>query len=615
MGIIQELPPSLVNQIAAGEVVERPASVLKELIENSLDAGATRVSVAVETSEEGLVQVRDNGCGILRDDLPRAFLRHATSKITSFEDLASARTLGFRGEALAAISSVSRVTVETRHAFESVGSRMSLVPGEDPSITDWSGPVGTTVTIRDLFFNVPVRRKFLKSSQTEMGHLIESVTRLALSFHECQFDMSSPTRKILSLEPRPSHYLRLLDLYPSFSEEDLVSHEIRGEERRVSVYLLRPDKLRKDRHYQHLFINRRWVRHPGLFEAITQGMGGKLSRDVYVGAWVYLEIDPEKLDVNVHPTKREVRLLDGDRLFSLVRRAVDESFSLFDAQVIGPQSSDSFAPQLAAEPSSSFTPSHRASEIVSGPAATGEQWGPAPDFPRKEQSPPPSVRGPLPSYEKDRSTNLHRLPEILKGLPPVDRFSEPGKATVLGQIAGTYLVIVLGQDLALVDWHTAHERINYEKFRHQVSSEGVSTIALLFPAVYRVPPHVADSLDNRLDELRRIGFDMDRTGPEVFRIRSVPFLLEGEDPIDSLNGLRETSEDFDLPILRSDRIDEALMTLSCHQSVRRNDQLNVMDGERILRELLATPHPYTCPHGRPTMIRFPKEAIDQWFGR
>ncbi len=214
MGIIRELPPSLVNQIAAGEVVERPASVLKEIVENSLDAGATRISVVIDPAGDGLIHVRDNGVGILRDDLPRAFLRHATSKISSWEDLLSARSLGFRGEALASIASVSKVTVESRHGSEPVGTRLVLVPGEPPEETDWSGPVGTNLAIRDLFFNVPVRKKFLKSPQTEQGHLTEALTRIALGFPECQFDMATPSRKILALESRETPRLRILDLFP-----------------------------------------------------------------------------------------------------------------------------------------------------------------------------------------------------------------------------------------------------------------------------------------------------------------------------------------------------------------------------------------------------------------
>ena len=616
MGIIRELPPSLVNQIAAGEVVERPASVLKEVAENSLDAGATRISVVIDTTGGGLVHVRDNGVGILRDDLPRAFLRHATSKITSWEDLLSARSLGFRGEALASIASVSKVTVETRHASETVGTRLVLVPGEAPEMTDWNGPVGTSLAIRDLFFNVPVRKKFLKSPQTEQGHLTDALSRLALGFPECQFDLATPARKIFVLDSRESPYLRILDLFPSLDEEDLAVHEVRGEDWKVSVCLLRPDRVRKDRQSQHLFINRRWVRHPGLFEAITQGVAGRLSRDVHVGAWVYLDLPPEKLDVNVHPTKREVRLLEGDRLFSLVRRAVEETLSLFDARVPSPggMANPPFVAKEEPDPEKNPTPTSPVAGM------------PRPSFMREKGSPAYAspVRQPLrserslpgfPGRLTESSVSFARLPEVLKGLPLSGRDSSSRDLAAIGQFAGTYLVVTWGEDLALVDWHTAHERINYEKYRRQVDTEGVRRIALLFPVVYRVPLSVADHLDNRLEELSRIGFDLDRTGPDAFRVRAIPFLLEGEDPVKALEGLRESSTDFEVPVLRSDRIDEILMTVSCHGSVRRNDILDLADSERLVRELLATPHSFTCPHGRPTMLRLSREDLDQWFGR
>jgi DNA mismatch repair protein MutL len=611
MGIIRELPPSLVNQIAAGEVVERPASVLKELVENSLDAGASRISVVVDTTEIGRVEVRDNGSGIQKDDVLRAFLRHATSKISSYGDLSSVLSMGFRGEALASISSVSKVTLETRHVSETVGTRLLLVPGESPEISDWHGPVGTSLAVRDLFFNVPVRKKYLKSQQTEQGHLVETLTRLAMGFPEIQFDLATPSRKILSLESRESPYLRLLDLYPALSEEDLAVHELRGDDWRVQVYLLRPDRVRKDRQSQHLFINRRWIRHPGLFEAITQGAGGRLSRDVHVGTWVYLDLPPEKLDVNVHPTKREVRLLEGDRLFSLVRRAVDESFALFDERVPSPAVPPSPVP-LSGNTEEGSLPAFRGDIPVTFAREAGIDQG----LPSLREAPRPGRKLPgLPGWTPERSPSFDRLPEILKGLPLSGRMHPPGEIMAVGQLAGTYLLLTWGEDLAIVDWHTAHERINYERYRRQIDAEGVTRIALLFPVVYRVSLTVADHLDNRLEELSRIGFDLDRTGPDSFRVRSIPFLLEGEDPVAALERLRDSSSDFEVPVLRSDRIDELLMTVACHRSVRKNDLLDLVDGERLVRELLETPHPYTCPHGRPTMLRLSREDLDQWFGR
>ena len=611
MGIIRELPPSLVNQIAAGEVVERPASVLKELVENSLDAGASRISVVVDTTEIGRVEVRDNGSGIQKDDVLRAFLRHATSKISSYGDLSSVLSMGFRGEALASISSVSKVTLETRHLSETVGTRLLLVPGESPEISDWHGPVGTSLAVRDLFFNVPVRKKYLKSQQTEQGHLVETLTRLAMGFPEIQFDLATPSRKILSLESRESPYLRLLDLYPALSEEDLAVHELRGDDWRVQVYLLRPDRVRKDRQSQHLFINRRWIRHPGLFEAITQGAGGRLSRDVHVGTWVYLDLPPEKLDVNVHPTKREVRLLEGDRLFSLVRRAVDESFALFDERVPSPAVPPSPVP-LSGNTEEGSLPAFRGDIPVTFAREAGIDQG----LPSLREAPRPGRKLPgLPGWTPERSPSFDRLPEILKGLPLSGRMHPPGEIMAVGQLAGTYLLLTWGEDLAIVDWHTAHERINYERYRRQIDAEGVTRIALLFPVVYRVSLTVADHLDNRLEELSRIGFDLDRTGPDSFRVRSIPFLLEGEDPVAALERLRDSSSDFEVPVLRSDRIDELLMTVACHRSVRKNDLLDLVDGERLVRELLETPHPYTCPHGRPTMLRLSREDLDQWFGR
>jgi len=681
MGLIRELPAALVNQIAAGEVVERPASVLKELLENSLDSGATRISVVVDTSGEGLVRVGDNGSGILREDLPRAFLRHATSKIASFEDLVRTRSMGFRGEALASIASVSRVTVETRHLSEEPGARMEIVPGADPGISSWSGPVGTTVAVRDLFFNIPVRRKYLRSPQTEQGHLTEAFQRLALGFPEIHFELSTPARKLFSLPSRDSPVLRILDLYPAISEEDLLLHERGGEDLRVTVVLLRPDRLRKDRQYQHLFINRRWIRHPALFEAITQGAMGRISRDLHAGVWAYLEIPPDRFDVNVHPTKREVRLLEGDRIFSLLRRVISEAFERFTEGGGGPLgegSATALLPSgslpLHAVPSSPVTEATEATPApdttdateaqekrgVSGwpasrergdrtdslpgraPSASRESpdaaWGkggkegspsffrepPSPGFRGAAAPPPPFTskkgRGAFGGggEESDRAS-FREIPELLRSLPSVFSGGRPSSdaLSVLSQWAGTYLVATNGEELWLVDWHTAHERINYERYRKALTEGGSGGARqnLLFPLSYRVALSVADNLDSRLEELVHLGFDLDRSGPDTFRIRAVPALLEDRDPLGALDELGQHSNNFEVPLLRADRIDEILMTLSCHRSVRKNDAIGPEDGERLIRELLKTDHPYSCPHGRPTILSLGRSAIDSWFGR
>ena len=649
MGLIRELPAALVNQIAAGEVIERPSSVLKELLENSLDAGAKRVSVVVDLTGDGLIRVEDNGSGIMKDDLPLAFIRHATSKISSFDDLVRARSMGFRGEALASIASVARVTLETRHQSDAVGSRLEWVPGEDPLISPWDRPVGTAISVRDLFFNVPVRKKYLRSPQTELGHLTEAFQRVALGFPDVHLELSTPSRKIFSLPARHTPLLRILDLYPTFQEEDLLYHERGGEDLRISLVLLRADRLRKDRQFQHLFVNRRWIRHPALFEAITQGASGRISRDLHPGAWVYLDLPPDRLDVNVHPTKREVRLLDGDRIFSLLRRVISEAFEGFSERIFLEQpSSDSSRPYsssplpdpLGTRESLPETEDNRPdSSLFSKEGKTS--WTPpprsaprgmAPDLPPSDNAsdprattPPPYRAGaPSPLFLQERKEagprpSFREIPELLKSLPSVFSGNRPDPETisVVGQWVGTYLVAFAGEDLWLVDWHTAHERINYDRYRQALLGDGKGggRRTLLFPVSYRVAPSVADNLDSRLEELSHLGFDIDRSGPDLFRIRSVPTLLDESDPTRALDELGAHSQGFEVPILRSDRIDETLMTLSCHRSVRRNDVFGTEEGARLIRELLDSDHPYSCPHGRPTILSLSHSAIDTWFGR
>ena len=413
--------------------------------------------------------------------------------------------------------------------------------------------------------------------------------------------------------------------------------------------LLRPDRLRKDRQFQHLFVNRRWIRHPALFEAITQGASGRISRDLHPGAWVFLDLLPDRLDVNVHPSKREVRLLDGDRIFSLLRRVISEAFEGFSERIFPEQvPSGSSRPHSSAplpdplktreflpetedhRPDPSRFPKEGTPSLTTPPrSAPGEM---TPDLPfsanaseLRAASPPPYRAGrssPLFSQERKEAGNhpsFREIPELLKSLPSVFSGNRPDPETisVVGQWAGTYLVALAGEALWLVDWHTAHERVNYDRYRQALLEDGKGggRRTLLFPVSYRVAPSMADNLDSRLEELSHLGFDIDRSGPDLFRIRSVPSLLDEPDPTRALDELGAHSQGFEVPILRSDRIDETLMTLSCHRSVRRNDVFGTEEGARLIRELLASDHPYSCPHGRPTILSLSHSAIDTWFGR
>ncbi|MDA8059828.1 MAG: DNA mismatch repair endonuclease MutL [Nitrospiraceae bacterium] len=640
MGIIRELPIHVVNKIAAGEVVERPASIVKELFENSLDAGATKVSIVVSDGGIKEISISDNGSGIFREDLPKAFLRHATSKIFSYEDLFKTVSMGFRGEALAAIASVSRLDLKTKTEGDPEGSHYESVPGMDPVVRGWDGPKGTTIRISELFRNVPVRQKFLKTPATELSHIQTTVLQIALGHPEVSISLSTPDRTLLSLPARTSLAARLVDIYPEFDQSELSEILIEGEELSVRAFVLTPSRIRKDRQNQHLFLNRRWVRHPAFYQAVTAGSHGLIQRDVHLGVWVFLTIDPRKVDVNVHPTKKEVRFQEPDRIFALVRRSVSEGIESFSGKSPFAPESRTF-PESFPEPPSSSGPSpeqslsadhsgHVSEErspgslgAFSGTASmTGDDRSfshPSPVrtagwFPEREGSSP---------YHKSSGT-FSGLSEKLRSLPSpgaikplsID-FRENASAQVLflAQAYETFLIVSVDGTLALVDQHTAHERIRYDALKKMFSAGEIRTQPFLFPAVVRLSAGAISRIEPRIDELKAIGFSVEPIGPESLRVDSIPAILEGEDPQLLMEELSGSSGGFEFSLLRSDRIDETLMTLSCHTSIRAHQVLEKPDAERLVKTLLETDYPFSCPHGRPTILSLEKGMIESWFDR
>lgn len=630
---IHELPKIVVDQIAAGEVIERPASVVKELVENSIDAGSGKISVYIEEGGRKSIIVSDNGSGIYPDDVGLAFRRHATSKIQSVDDLLLTRTLGFRGEALSSISSVSHVRLRSRTRDLETGVEYSVSPGQEGILTDWTGSPGTTIEVRDLFHNLPVRLKFLKSASTEQSQIQETITLLALGHPEVQFHLSVNGRTSLALSTRDDRRLRLLDLYPGLEEKDLSRAVLEGEGIRVEALVLTPDKNRKDRKYQNVFLNRRWIRHPGLLQAISQGAAGRVHKDVHPGAWIWIEMVPDKVDVNVHPTKREVRFLETDRLFSLVRRVVSEGLDSFlNGSRTDPENtfgdalperrvSSGIFPDMVMESlsdRSSFRSEHPSGgERGQSRESSAERVPGAPD-PRR-----PFLGTSTPSARKKRVAHhpeFQSLPELLKSLPPPP-FSfqqedlEDLEIRILTQTYGTFILAFLGQELVIIDQHTAHERIRYDSFRKGLAQGKMSMLPYLFPQTVRMTAREVENLEERVDELAHLGFDVDIQGPESVRVSGIPALLEGEDSASLLQELSESSQGFEFPLVRSDRIDETLMTLSCHTSIRANHSLGKEDLGRIVRMLLRTEYPFSCPHGRPTILSLSPNVLEKWFHR
>jgi len=584
---IHLLPPELVSQIAAGEVVERPASVVKELLENALDAKARDIRITVREAGRRLIEVADDGHGIPADQLALAVARHATSKIQRADDLFHILTLGFRGEALAAIASVSRLTLTSRPPEAEMGARIRVEGGQAGPVEPVGAPPGTVVRVEDLFYNVPARRKFLKSDATERRHIDALVTRYALAYPQVRFRLTQDDRLVLQSDGQGDRRSVLATLYgPDLARRMLpVDDEAPGV--RVSGFVSPPDLTRSHRRDMVFFVNGRPVQDAALSAALLKGYHTLLMVGRYPIAVLFVELSPEAVDVNVHPTKAEVRFRQPDRVFRAVQQAVRKA--LLAHTPIPDLDADLPHPFWGTAPPSgtALLPNFPARPQGSRAGASGETVrtsGAGPQLP--ETAPTP---GALPGTE--------RIPLL----------------RLVGQIAATYLVAEGPDGLYLIDQHAAHERVLFERFMAQREASAPSQ-TLLEPVTVHLPPQQARLLEEQLPYLGRWGFEVEPFGPGTFRVRAVPTLLAGMDPAAALRALVEDFEEDETPL--QGHIEARIIARVCKRAaVKAGQVLSPQEQEALLRDLEACENPRSCPHGRPTMIRIALDALEKRFGR
>ncbi|CAA0090616.1 DNA mismatch repair protein MutL [Halioglobus japonicus] len=611
MSKIQLLSSRLANQIAAGEVVERPASVAKEVLENSLDAGATRVDIDVEAGGSKLIRIRDNGSGIPSEDMALALARHATSKITSLEDLERVGSLGFRGEALASIGSVSRLTL-TSNANEhgSEGSSAACEGREmEVQLKPAPHPRGTTVEVRDLFFNTPARRKFLRTEKTEFNHLEEVVKRLALSRFDVAFTLRHNGKVVHSLkvaEAQAECQRRVATICgPAFMEQ-AIAIESNVPPYRLSGWVGLPTFSRSQADLQYFFVNGRVIRDRLIAHAVKQAYRDVLYHGRHPAFVLYLELDPAQVDVNVHPTKHEVRFRDGRAVHNFIFSSLHRA--LADVRPGQAPGGDPAAEQLLTT-----------SDGMSIDTATGEirsqsplAWGtPTADRPamagRGFGSPPPSsgqVAGQLNSYSR------------LHGLPDVESPEEvPPLGYALAQLKGVYVLAENAHGLVLVDMHAAHERITYERLKAARDESGIRSQPLLVPQSIAVSQREVQVAIEHSALFQRLGLAVDEGGEESLVIRQIPVVLRDSN-VEQL--LRDVLADL-IEYGSSERIeahmDEILSTMACHGSVRANRRLTIPEMNSLLRDMEETERSGQCNHGRPTWIQMGLDELDTLFLR
>jgi DNA mismatch repair protein MutL len=627
---IEVLSPRLANQIAAGEVVERPANVVKELVENSLDAGANRIEVDIEQGGVKLIRIRDNGFGIEKGDLPLSLSRHATSKIKDLDDLESVQSLGFRGEALASIASVSRLVLSS-HEQESDEAWQVQAEGRDMAteVKPCAHPVGTTIEMRDLFFNTPARRKFLRTEKTEFNHLEEVVKRMALSRYDVSFQLRHNQKVIHSLRPCLSEFdkeKRVASLLNAQFMKEAVSIEMEGAGLRLWGWVGLPTFSRSQADMQYFFVNGRIVRDKLVAHAIRQAYQDVLYHGRHSAFVLYLELDPALVDVNVHPTKHEVRFRDGrlvhDFLFRSLHKALGE---------VRPET-----PEPNADSNTELHSQPHVTGIAAGEFAGQNnmplQQAQATGNPWQNNYTPQSI---APGQVQEHMQNYGQLHQG-GAVPSGSSFSQPMPNTnamatmdmntagnkeipplgyAVAQLHGVFILSQNEHGLIVVDMHAAHERITYERLKVAYDEQGIASQPLLVPETIHVSQEQADIAEQQAQELSKLGFQLERLGPESLVIRQMPVLLRSANSealvVKVLEDYRQHGGSRHMTEFRN----EVLSSMACHGSVRANRQLTIAEMNGLLRDMEITERSGQCNHGRPTWTQLSMKELDKLFMR
>lgn len=674
MPTIRQLPPGLINKIAAGEVIERPASVVKELMENSVDAGSTRIELTIEGGGIDLIRISDNGCGISEDQIPLAVASHATSKLESADDLFDVHTLGFRGEALASISEISHVTMKTRVAEADSGSELSVRGGEKTAIVPTGCPVGTSIEVRNLFFNTPVRRNFLRTPQTEAGHITEAFTRIALAFPHVHFVMRSGSRVSHDLPATDNWRERIRAFFGDEIAGGLLPVESSQDESSLAGFVADPSVSRSNNRMQYIFLNGRHIRDRSLQHALGEAYRGLLMVGRFPICFLRLEIPPDKVDVNVHPTKMEVRFQESGKLYSQLLKTLRHEFLTTDLtararHVPGPvpkemreQATSSAVVQTPpTSPGESRWDAHAdiVTNVQNGQLANGgqpslglsEQTPEFQPFPRAHGT---QAHGPFPDGLMQATTGSESVTAPTEALPPgaepwsvgTQNDSEsdaeltnlpPAKTdhdaqipqhhtahasddssahSHLGfQVHNRYLITQDETGMVVVDQHALHERIIYEQLRSKTESRTLESQRLLVPEPLDLTPSEASAALENQELLKTIGIEVEAFGGDTILMTSYPAILAKMRPADVLRQVLDPLMAGGKSPDARDLIDEILNMLACKAAIKAGDKLSSEEVTALLEQRFHYQDTHHCPHGRPTALFFSREQLDKMFKR
>jgi DNA mismatch repair protein MutL len=615
---IHQLPHSVITKIAAGEVIERPASVVKELLENAVDAGSTRIDVEIEQGGTELIRVVDNGCGIQADDLPLAFASHATSKLSSADDLFRIGTLGFRGEALASIGGVAQVTLQSRPTGQDHGAEVYSNGGELTPPRIWNGAPGTRIEVRNLFFNTPVRRKFLRTVSTEFGHIDETFTRLALAHDHLHLTLRHNDKPVYEVPGNGELRDRIVLFFGTELRDKLYGIEQKAGPVRLRGYIADPSVERGTAKMQYLFVNGRWIRDRSLGHALQEGYRGLLMTGRYAVAFLFLDLPPELVDVNVHPTKSEVRIRDAQALYHLVLTAVRD--------------------RLRAEDLTGRLQAPREVGVGAAAGAPAQPWSlsapqaPTPplpfDAPRRFFPEPPT----LPEEGRRYAAPVDRSPPV--SVTPVQAPENPIDAAFNSgthpppqlpaaldlelkaiQLYDAYLVLETPEGMLVIDQHALHERILFEQLKRRIREGHLETQALLVPEPVDLPAEQAARALEHRDALAELGLQIEDFGGGTLLLRSYPALLGNRLPLAILKAVVDHLVAKDRPPSREHLLNDLLSLMACHAAVRSGDRLTPEEISALIAQRTLAENTHHCPHGRPTSLLFSKQELDRQFRR
>jgi DNA mismatch repair protein MutL len=622
---IQILPDEVANHIAAGEVIERPASVVKELLENALDADATHIDIEIGIGGKAYIRVTDNGSGMSKEDARLAFERHATSKITATADLASITTLGFRGEALPSIASVAKVKLLTRMADELVGTRIDIHGGDILNVTDSGSAPGTLIEVNDLFYKTPARLKFLKSPATELSYINSVIIDEALAYPQVGFTLKNNGREQFNLPGKSDLVQRVAGLFGRDLARELVEISENAGSLSLRGLIGLPSCHRANRTYQKIFVNQRAVKDKTISHAIQQAYETLIPKKRYPVAFLLLALPPQLVDVNVHPTKMEVRFINSQAIHDFVVEALRKTLrSSASKYTVASFESTPVNHHESISPPESLSPEQP--DIFSFPGAITTSQAivnlDAQDFLPTEPG-HPETNIPELSPETGRLAHARTTLANIPAIPSQDfaphtlPFRTGGFANMkpIGQFHDTYLLAQAGDDLIFIDQHAAHERIFYEKLKVQFQHANLEIQQLLFPVAIELSPREQAVLEDHLDLLQHYGLELEPFGGATYLLKTVPALLAKADHKKLLYDILDQLTEIEKTAPVEHQFDQVLILMSCHAAIRAHQPLQPAQILALLQQLDAIEYPYTCPHGRPTVLKISLRDLEKKFGR